>query len=123
MAKQLPRMYMASGDIKTFAFTMKDTAGAAVDISSFGELDIQVFATTAGDGLPTGSAVITENLAGDVNLTGGGTTGGYELVLVAADTASLSGDYWLEVLAEDASGNKRTCLQAYLEIEGDLITS
>ena len=112
---------MASDDIRTLQFKVVDDTGAVVNISGYTDIDVQVFALASGK--PTGAAVISENLAGDVALVGGGTAGLFEVAFVSADTTSLSGDHWFEVRLEDASGNFLTALQAILPITGDLVTS
>lgn len=117
----LPTIEMASGDIVTLNFLVVDEDGDAVNLSAFGEILLEVFATS--NGRPTGASVVSENLAGDVNLVGGGTGGEFSVDLVAAYTASLAGRYWLEVLTTDAGGNDRTLPPLYLDIRADLLTS
>lgn len=112
---------ITSDDIRTLQFKVVNEAGVAVNISGYTDIDVRVFALEGG--VPSGAAVINENLAGDVNLVGGGTGGLFELVLAAADTTSLAGDYWLEVRLEDGSGRFLTALQAILPITADLVTS
>lgn len=118
-----PVIEVTSGDQKTLQFAVVDDTGAAVNISAFTDVDVQVFAIDAETGEPTGAAVVSENIAGDVDLVGGGTTGLFSLALVSADTASLAGDYWLEVRLEDASNRFRTCAPYTLRVREDLITS
>lgn len=118
-----PVIEIASGDIRDINFKVVDETGAVINLSAFLDIDIAIFAIDPATGLPTGADLLGENLAGAVDLVSGGTTGLFKVALVAADTASLAGDYWLEVRLEDAAGLFRTCTQCTLRIQGDLITS
>lgn len=118
-----PVTLIASGDQKTLQFKVVDDTGDAVNISAFSDIDVQVFAIDAETGEPTGAAIVSENLAGDVDLVGGGTTGLFSVAIVAADLASAAGDYWLEARLEDASNRFRTCAPHTLRVQEDLITS
>lgn len=117
-----PVIEMTSGDIIDLNFKVVDETGAVVNISAFTDIDVGLFATDANDA-PTGTDLLAENLAGAVDLVSGGTTGLFKVALVAADTASLAGDYYLEIRLEDAGGLFRTCTPMTLRIRGDLITS
>lgn len=112
---------MNSGDIQDLDFRVL-SGGAVVSLAAYSEIAVKVFALGT-DGAPTGAAVISDNLAGDVDLVGGGTTGLFKDALAAADTASLSGLYWVQVQLTDGSGNVRTCRPVILPIRADLITS
>ena len=117
-----PVIEITSGDILDLNFKVVDETGAVVNISAFTDIDAALFATDANDA-PTGTDLLAENLAGAVDLVSGGTTGLFKVALVAADTASLAGDYYLEIRLEDAGGLFRTCTPMTLRIRGDLITS
>ena len=117
-----PVISMTSGDEIELNFKVVDETGAVVNISAFTDIDVGLFATDA-EGDPTGADLLAENLAGAVDLVSGGTTGLVKVAIVAADTASLVGDYYLEVRLEDGSGFFRTCTPMTLRIRGDLITS
>jgi hypothetical protein len=117
-----PVIEMASGDEIELNFKAVDETGAAINLSAFTDIDIGLFATD-GEGDPTGADLLAENIAGAVDLVSSGTTGLFKVALVAADTASLSGDYYLEIRLEDASNFYRTCTPLTLRIHGDLITS
>lgn len=117
-----PVIEMTSGDILDLNFKVVDETGAVVNISAFTDIDVGLWATDA-NGDPTGSDLLAENLAGAVDLVSSGTTGLFKVGLVAADTASLVGDYYLEARLEDAAGLFRTCTPMTLRIRGDLITS
>jgi len=113
---------MVSGDIKTHQFVVVDTDGNVVNLSAFTDIAVKAFAL-GDDGLPTGAAVISDNLAGDVDLVGGGTGGAFSWALVAADTAALAGDYWVEAKLTDAGGLIRHTSPAILHVAADLITA
>lgn len=117
-----PVIEVHSGDIALLTFEVVDEDGVAVNLSTATDIDVQLFAIGVG-GVPTGAAVLAENLAGDVDLVGGGTAGKCSLALAAADTAALAGDYWIEVRVEDAAGLFRTATPCTLRVLGDLITS
>ena len=117
-----PIIEMASGDIKTLTFAVHDEdTGAAINISAYTEVSVKLFAMSGG--LPTGAALLTENLAGDVDLVNDATDEKYTLALAAADTASLAGDYWIEAKLTDAAGNFRHTSPVILRILADIITS
>ncbi len=117
-----PVIEMTSGDILDLNFKAVDETGAIIDLSGFTDIDMGLWALDES-GAPTGSDLLAENLAGAVALTTDGTDGLFLVGLVAADTASLAGDYYLETRLEDASGFFRTCTPCTLRIKGDLITS
>lgn len=117
-----PVIEITSGDELDLNFAVKDENGAVVNISAFTDIDAGLWAI-GEDGLPTGSDLLAENIAGAIDLVSSGTTGLFKIALVAADTASLAGDYYLEIRLEDASGLFRTCTPCTLRIRGDLITS
>jgi len=122
-----PIVEIVSGDIVTLTFVAMEkaspnAAATAINIATATDVDVQIFAVDE-EGLPDGAAVVSENIAGDIALVGGGTGGQFSLDLVAADTASLEGDYWLEARIEDASNRFRTLSPVTLRIKGDLITS
>lgn len=116
----LNRIY--SGDIVNVPFKAVDAAtGEAIDLTGATELVVKVFAVSEA-GIPTGAAVISENLAGDVDIDDA-EAGEASVDLVAADTASLSGRHWFEAKLTDAGGMVRTLQPAWLHIVGDLLTS
>lgn len=114
---------MVSGDIQLLAFKVIDTDGNPVNLSTATDIDVQIFAIDPETEAPTGAALVSENLAGDVDLVGGGTAGDFSLALASADTDALAGDYWLEARIEDASNRFRTCDPVILRVKGDLYTS
>jgi len=120
--RQLPQTdKMVSGDIQDLNFRALES-GAVINLAAFTEIAVKVFAL-GDNGKPSGAAVISDNLAGDVDLVGGGTTGLFKDALAAADTTSLAGRYWVQVKLTDAGGNIRTCRPVILPILPDLITS
>lgn len=123
MATTRPTIEIASGDILDLNFKAVDENGAVINLSAFTDIDIALFALDPATDLPTGADLLAENLAGAVDLVSSGTTGLFKVALVAADTATLAGDYWLEIRLEDAGGLFRTCTPCILRIRADLITS
>lgn len=121
-AKQLDSSHrLRSGDITAIQFKALE-AGAAINLSAFTAIALKLFALGA-DNKPTGAALFTDALAGDITLVGGGTTGLFQDALAAADTASLSGLYWAQVKLTDAAGKVRTCRPIIFPIDADLITA
>ena len=116
----MPDLSMISGDIKSHFFRAVDTAGAAIDISGYTPIVISVFAMAAG--VPTGAALFSDNLAGDVDFTDDGTDGEFDVPWAAADTASLSGEYYVEVKMTTGSSQIRTS-SCIIEIVADKITA
>lgn len=112
---------IVSGDIVDLQFKALE-AGTPIDLSAFTEIAVKVFALGA-DGKPSGAALISDNLAGDVDLVSGGTGGLFKDALAAADTAGLSGLYWLQVKLTDAASKVRTCRPIIVPIDADLITA
>lgn len=112
---------ITSGDIVDLQFKALES-GVPIDLSAFTEIAVKVFAL-GEDGKPTGAAVISDNLAGDVDLVGGGTSGLFKDALAAADTAALAGLYWVQVKLTDAASKVRTCRPIILPIDADLITA
>lgn len=123
MATTRPVIEITSGDILDLNFKAVDENGAVINLSAFTDIDVGLFAIDSATGLPTGADLLAENLVGAVDLVGGGTGGLFKCALVAADTATLVGDYYLEVRLEDAATLFRTCTPCTLRIRGDLITS
>lgn len=122
IARQLQQSdKMVSGDIQDLNFRATED-GAVINLAAFTEIAVKIFALGANS-KPSGAALISDNLAGDVDLVSGGTTGLFKDALAAADTASLAGRYWLQVKLTDASGNIRTCRPVIVPILPDLITS
>lgn len=117
-----PVIEITSGDQLDLNFKAVDENGAVINLSAFTDIDIGLWEIGA-DGLPTGSDLLGENLAGAVDLVSSGTTGLFKIGLVAADTAALAGDYYLEIRLEDAANLFRTCTPCTLRIRADLITS
>lgn len=110
-----------SGDIANVPFMVVDTDGEPLDLTGASELVVKLFAINSA-GLPDGAALVSDNLAGDVDLDDA--DGGIASVdYAAADTAALSGRHWLEAKLTDAAGKVRTVQPAYIYILPDLITS
>lgn len=116
-----PVIEMVSGDIRTLTFEAWDAvADAAYNLTGATEILAKVFATSGG--LPTGAALLSENLAGDVDVVSAA-AGTFSLALVAADTASLAGDYWIDFKITDSGGNFLHPSGVLLRIAADSITS
>lgn len=116
-----PVIELFSGDIRELNFTVQDENGAAVNISAYTDIDLAIYALDGDE--PTGAALVSSNLAGTLDLVGGGTTGNFKWTPTAANSASLAGDYYLEVRLENATGLFTTCTPCILRVKGDLITS
>ena len=114
------RLKIMSGDIKTIELALIDDDGAALDLTGYGDIDFQVFALV--DGVPSGAAVISENILGDVSIADAD-DGYVDIDLVASDTSGLDGTYYWELQAEDGSGNEHTVLGGPFVVTGDLFTS
>lgn len=110
-----------SGDIVNVPFQVLDENGDALDLTGASELVVKLFAI-GDNGLPDGAALISDNLAGDVDIDDA-EDGAASVDYAAADTATLSGLHWLEAKLTDAAGKVRTVQPAYLYIAADLITS
>lgn len=121
MAQARPVIELFSGDIRELNFKVVDENGDAVDISGYTDIDLAFYELE--DGEPTGSALVASDLAGTLDLVGGGTTGLFKWAPTAANTASREGDYYLEVRLENATGLFTTCTPCILRVKGDLITS
>lgn len=115
----LDRIY--SGDIVTVPFQVLDEDGDPLDLTGASELVVKLF-TIGTDGFPSGAALLSDNLAGDVDIDDAA-NGEASVDYAAADTASLAGRYWLEAKLTDAAGAVRTIQPAILPIVADLITS
>lgn len=117
-----PIVELTSGDERVLTFQVME-GGSAVNISAYTEIDLELYATDA-QGEPTGAAVASDTLSvGDIALSGGGTTGLFTWTTVAADTASLAGEYYMEIRLTDASSNLFTVTPLTLRVLADLITS
>lgn len=120
--RQLPQTdKMVSGDIQDLNFRALES-GVVINLAAFTEIAVKIFAL-GDNGKPTGAALVSDTLAGDVDLVSGGTTGLFKDALAAADSASLAGRYWVQVKLTDASSNVRTCRPVILPILPDLITA
>jgi len=91
------------GDAILPIFTVQDQTGAPINISSVS--DIQWTAQRA-----VGQPILftKTKLSGGVNLISGGTTGQFQVNLIAADTMALSGVYLHQALLIDGTGNQST---------------
>src|SRR6516164_6851604 len=91
------------GDAILPIFTVQDQTGAPINISSVS--DIQWIAQRA-----VGQPILftKTKLPGGVNLISGGTTGQFQVNLIAADTMALSGVYLHQALLIDGTGNQST---------------
>ena len=122
MYQTLPKLpAIMAGDIVNIPFLVVDENGADLDLTGATELVAKLFAV-GGNGLPDGAALVSDNLAGGVDIDDA--EGGEASVdWVATDTADLAGVYWFEAKLTDASGNVRTLQPATIRIVSDLITS
>jgi len=110
-----------SGDIVNVPFQVLDENGDPLDLTGVSELQVKLYALGA-TGLPDGAAVITDTLAGDVDIDEAA-TGEASVDYAAADLANLAGRFWLQAKLTDAAGKVRTVQPAILPIAADLVTS
>jgi hypothetical protein len=91
------------GDVITPVFTVQDQNGAPIDISSVS--DIRWTAQRA-----VGQPVVLSKTkaAAQIVLISGGTTGQFQVNLLAADTSALTGVYLHQALLIDGLGNQST---------------
>lgn len=112
---------IVAGNIVNIPFLVVDENGDPLDLTGATELLVKLFAI-GDNGLPSGAALVSDNLAGGVDIDDA--DGGEASVdWVAADTDALGGIYWFEAKLTDAGGNARTLQPATIRITGDLITS
>lgn len=91
------------GDTVTPVFTVKDSAGAVVDISGVTQISWNARRNK------TATAVITKTkTGGQITFVTTGTNGQFEVAITAADTALLDGYYLHEAIITDASGSITT---------------
>lgn len=121
---RVPVVEVVSGDIKTLTFEAYNVvAGAVLNLTGFTEIAAEIFAMSGG--LPTGASILSGVMAGDdfdVDVVSAA-AGTFAIDLVAANTAALAGDYWLEFKLTDGSGNLIQTSPAILRITADAITS
>lgn len=115
-----PHLRMTSGDIVMHDLRAVDHNREPIDLSAYTDIIVAAFATE--NNAPTGAALITDDLDGDVALVGGGTGGRFQVPWAAADTATLAGLYWVEVQLVNAAGAVRTT-HFTVQIGADLITA
>ena len=99
-----PIIEVVSGDIALLGpfEAWNAVADAAYNLTGATEILAKLFATSGG--LPTGAALITDNLAGDVDVVSAA-AGTFTVAYALADTAALAGDYWLDFKITDSGGN------------------
>lgn len=91
------------GDVISPVFTVQDQAGNPIDISTVSEIQWTVLRAV---GSPV---LLTKTKSADqIVLLSGGVTGQFQVKLLAADTAALSGVYQHQALLFDVSGNQST---------------
>ncbi len=102
------------GDTPTFEFTLKDDAGAAIDLTNISTIK---FIAKSSLGLADGSAIFDKTCTVSVPATAGICT----VTLIAADTATV-GIYKAEVELRFTDGTIVTASQFILEIVDDVRT-
>lgn len=92
-----------AGDAGLPLFTVTDGTGAPIDISTVSNI------TWAAQRDLSSTAVLSKSLQGaTITLVGGGTTGQFQVQILSADTAGMSGFYIHKATIFDASGNPST---------------
>lgn len=92
-----------AGDAASVVFTVKDDAGAAIDISSSSQID-----WNARRDLESAIVIEKTKTGGGISFVTDGTDGKFKLFLTKTDTAALSGFYLHEAIVTDAGGNPTT---------------
>lgn len=91
-----------AGDSVSPIYTVTNAAGTALDISTASAITWKAKRNSAS------AAVITKTLGTQIVLVGGGTAGQYQVNLLSADTAPLSGYYVYSTAITDSLGNVTT---------------
>lgn len=99
------------GDVVAPIFTVTDSSGVAVDISTVTE--ITWLARREAE-----TAVVLTKLksTGSIVLLGGGTTGQFQVTITATDTAALDGYYIHEATITDSGGNPTTVTVGRMQV-------
>lgn len=84
---------LRAGDDVVFEFTVVDSDGNAVDISSWSVLDADFYDSAGASQIAKNGAFVTD-----------GTDGKFDVTLAPADTASLVGMFTLEIEVDNAGG-------------------
>jgi len=105
---------MHSGDDLTLAITLKDAAGATVDVT--GATGVFAIGKQDSTGNPKGSPLSEPTVA-----VQDGPNGLLAVTIVPANTASLAGDYWYELQLTGADTKISTVLYGTLTVQKDLV--
>lgn len=105
---------MHSGDDLTLSVTVKDAAGAVVDVT--GATGVFGIGKTDSNGEPKGAP-----LAEPVVAVEDGPNGVLSVTIVPANTADLAGDYWYELELTGADTKVSTVLYGTLTVQKDLV--
>lgn len=108
---------MHSGDNRDLQVTIKDAAGAVVNITGAA----LTWALSKGNGSdgPRGTALVTKTVGSGITIVDGA-NGRADIVLVPADTEALAGDYYHE-LQLVAGGSSSTVLYGTVTILKNLV--
>lgn len=106
------RFEMYSGDTRTLTVTVRDTSGAAVDLT--GATARWALAKKVGQ-----AALVSKSTGSGIELTDAA-NGEFTVTLDPADTADLVGDYWHEAEVTDSAGRVVTVFQARASIKQDI---
>ena len=93
-----PEMCVPQGSFETFRFTLVDDAGAAVDLTPYVDIRLQV-----ADG-PGSSPFITKTIGSGIAIIGAPTAGIFEVTFDGTDTSGVTpGTYKYDVWADQAA--------------------
>ena len=112
MADNVQNFEMHAGDDQDLAFTVKDEAGSAVDITGFTiawRLATHVTAPMLVSKATGGGITITDAVQGE-----------FTVALAAADTAGLAGVYYHEAELTDGGGDISTIATGHVTLHGGL---
>ena len=113
-----PDFSMFAGDSKAITVTVKDSLGAIVDLTG---ASITWEMSQYAQGTFSRTALLTKTLAGGGITCPAPTTGVFNVILDAVDTASLVG-YFYQEAEVTVSGDKYTVLAGHISIQPTLIT-
>lgn len=118
MARLGQSLRMHSGDSKTLDVTVKNTAGAVVDLTSF--TATWEASVLNADGSFAASPSITKSTVSGITITDA-EGGELQIVLQPSDTDSLTGDFYHELELTSGGGVISTVMTGKLTIDTDLI--
>ncbi len=122
MAVQNSLIEMFSGDTKRLNYTVKDSAGTVIDITTATfrwALSKLAKSGTAGEPSPQGPAIVSKSIGSGITLTAP-TLGELRVDLDPADTADLKGSFYHE-LEMVLAGVTSTVAFGQIDVKKDLL--